>query len=78
MIGLYMAVFMLFIGWSSPAGVLLYWDVSSILGVAQQQFTQAAVKKSLGDQEELVEEAMELADGEAPKKKKTPKSNKKK
>jgi len=78
MIGLYMAVFMLFIGWSSPAGVLLYWDVSSLLGIAQQQFTQAAVKKALGDQEELVEEAIELADGEIPKKKKGPKGNKKK
>ena len=39
MIGAYMAVLMLFFGWSAPAGVLLYWDVSSIWGVAQQQLT---------------------------------------
>ena len=39
MIGAYMAVAMLWFGWSSPAGVLLYWDVSSIWGVGQQQLT---------------------------------------
>lgn len=32
-----MAGVMLFFGWTVPAGVLLYWDVSSYLGVAQQQ-----------------------------------------
>ena len=32
-----MAVFMLYIGWISPAGVLLYWVTSSVLGIAQQQ-----------------------------------------
>lgn len=32
-----MSVFMLYIGWISPAGVLLYWVTSSMLGVAQQQ-----------------------------------------
>ncbi len=35
--GAWMAVVMLFFGWSAPAGVLLYWDVSSLWGVAQQQ-----------------------------------------
>lgn len=35
-IGLYMAAMFLFFGWSSPAGVLLYWVTSSILQVAQQ------------------------------------------
>ena len=39
MIGAYMAIAMLWFGWSSPAGVLLYWDVSSIWGVGQQQLT---------------------------------------
>ena len=28
---------MLWFGWISPAGVLLYWVTSSMLGVAQQQ-----------------------------------------
>jgi YidC/Oxa1 family membrane protein insertase len=39
MIGAYMAIAMLWFGWSSPAGVLLYWDISSIWGVGQQQLT---------------------------------------
>lgn len=34
--GLYMAAFMLYIGWISPAGVLLYWVTSSAWQVAQQ------------------------------------------
>ncbi len=46
MIGAYMAVVMLWFGWSSPAGVLLYWDVSSIWGVAQQQITMASMKRT--------------------------------
>lgn len=36
-IALFMAVFMLYIGWISPAGVLLYWVVSAVLGIFQQQ-----------------------------------------
>jgi len=39
MIGMYMAVIMLYFGWVSPAGVLLYWVTSSIFGIAQQQLT---------------------------------------
>lgn len=35
-IGTYMAVFMLYIGWVSPAGVLLYWVTSSAWQIAQQ------------------------------------------
>lgn len=31
-----MSVFMLWIGWSAPAGVLLYWDMSSLIGIGQQ------------------------------------------
>lgn len=47
MIGAYMAIVMLWFGWTSPAGVLLYWDVSSIWGVAQQQLTMMSMKKIL-------------------------------
>jgi YidC/Oxa1 family membrane protein insertase len=36
-IAMIMAVFMLYIGWISPAGVLVYWVTSSVLGIAQQQ-----------------------------------------
>ncbi|MBE0477442.1 MAG: YidC/Oxa1 family membrane protein insertase [Coriobacteriia bacterium] len=38
-IGLYMSVFMLYFGWISPAGVLLYWVTSSAWQVAQQVVT---------------------------------------
>jgi YidC/Oxa1 family membrane protein insertase len=35
-----MSVVMLWFGWSSPAGVLLYWDISSYIGVGQQFATK--------------------------------------
>jgi len=47
MIGGYMAIAMLWFGWISPAGVLLYWDVSSIWGVVQQQITMSLTKHEL-------------------------------
>ncbi len=53
MIGGYMAVVMLYFGWISPAGVLLYWDVSSIFGLAQQQITMSVTKKELAEREAL-------------------------
>lgn len=34
-----MGVMFLYFGWSVPAGVLLYWVTSSILGIVQQQLT---------------------------------------
>jgi len=55
MIGGYMAIVMLWFGWISPAGVLLYWDVSSIWGVVQQQITMTITKRELAS-EELVPE----------------------
>ena len=59
MIGAYMAIAMLWFGWTSPAGVLLYWDVSSIWGVAQQQLTMSWMnKKKAAD--ELAEKAAKL------------------
>ena len=47
MIGGYMAIVMLWFGWVSPAGVLLYWDISSIWGVAQQQITMSMTKREV-------------------------------
>ena len=44
MMSAFMSVFMLFIGWQSPGGVLLFWGVSSLIGVAQQQLTTRALK----------------------------------
>ncbi len=53
MIGGYMAIAMLFFGWSAPAGVLLYWDVSSLWGIAQQQITMSITKRELAASEEV-------------------------
>lgn len=40
-----MGVMMLFIGWGSPAGVLLFWGTSSILAIIQQQVSLRICKK---------------------------------
>jgi YidC/Oxa1 family membrane protein insertase len=48
----YMAIMMLAFGWFTPAGVLLYWDVSSMWGVAQQQITMSVAKRELAHAEE--------------------------
>ena len=58
MISAFMSVFMLFIGWSSPGGVLLFWGVSSLIGVAQQQLTTRALKNA--DAKKAAEEPIEL------------------
>ena len=46
--GTYMAFFMVYIGWVSPAGVLLYWVTSSAWQVAQQLITQRVMARSEG------------------------------
>ncbi len=52
----FMTLFMLWIGWSSPAGVLLYWGGSSVIGVCQQQFTMRRLKRKDAEKEaELVD-----------------------
>ena len=40
-----MSIMMLWIGWSSPAGVLLFWGVSSIIAIAQQQGAMAVMRR---------------------------------
>jgi len=40
-----MSVVMLWFGWSVPAGVLLYWDISSYIGVAQQQVSRILLQR---------------------------------
>ena len=50
-----MSLFMLWIGWSSPAGVLLFWGVSSLIGLAQQQISMRIMKKKDAEKE-VVEE----------------------
>jgi YidC/Oxa1 family membrane protein insertase len=53
MMGAAMAVMMLFLGWGVPAGVLLYWDTSSLIGIAQQWLTQRALKGAMEESDEL-------------------------
>ena len=36
-----MSIMMLWISWGSPAGVLLFWGASSVIGIAQNQLTLA-------------------------------------
>ena len=41
----FMSIFMLWIGWRSPAGVLLFWGASSVYAVIQQRVTMLRLKK---------------------------------
>lgn len=40
-----MSLFMLWISWGSPAGVLLFWGASSLIGVLQQQVTMRILRR---------------------------------
>lgn len=47
-IALYMSLMMLWFGWVSPAGVLLYWVTSSILQILQQWVSQKIYARNEG------------------------------
>lgn len=49
-----MSLVMLWIGWGSPAGVLLFWGMSSLFGVFQQQITTRLLRKKDAEQEERI------------------------
>lgn len=71
--GVVMTLFMLWISWGSPAGVLLFWGVSSLIGIGQNQFTLMRCRRK--DAEEEAEKALEVKPVEVevvrkPKKKK--------
>ncbi len=51
--GIFMTLMMLFVGWSSPAGVVLYWVVSSGWAVIQQQLIFKKKKEQLAEQEKI-------------------------
>ncbi|MCF0230732.1 MAG: YidC/Oxa1 family membrane protein insertase, partial [Enterococcus sp.] len=40
-----MSIMMLWFGWGSPGGVLLYWGTSSLLGIAQQQISMKLMER---------------------------------
>jgi YidC/Oxa1 family membrane protein insertase len=50
-----MAIVMIWFGWTAPAGVLLYWDLSSLIGVGQQ-----AVSRKLLERKDAAQEAVEI------------------
>ena len=51
-----MSVMMLWLGWGSPAGVLLYWDTSSIIGIGQQLvMNQLNKRKEAAIEEEMAD-----------------------
>ena len=53
-----MTLFMLWVGWSSPAGVLMYWGISSLLGVLQSTLARRHFKKQDEIREQEVVEVM--------------------
>ncbi|MGI6045791.1 MAG: YidC/Oxa1 family membrane protein insertase [Eggerthellaceae bacterium] len=67
-----MSVFMLWIGWSSPGGVLLFWGTSSIIGIIQQQATMHRLKKHDDNIQETIEVKPIVVDVERRTKKKRP------
>ena len=50
-----MSVFMLWISWGSPAGVLLFWGASSLIGIGQQQISMRIMKKRDAEAAETIE-----------------------
>lgn len=56
-----MALMMLWIGWSLPAGVLLYYDVSTLWQVIQQLFvTRRVIEKAKAEEERLANAPIEV------------------
>lgn len=69
----FMTLMMIWLGWNSPAGVLLFWGVSSIIAVAQQQIVMRGLKKKDAQAEEEIAEQQVVVDVERKTKKKRPK-----
>ena len=42
---IFMMLMMVWIGWGSPGGVLLYWGLASLIGIFQQQIIMHSLKK---------------------------------
>lgn len=56
MMSIIMGVMMLFVSWSSPAGVLLFWGVSGIIAtITQQTYMRSLRKKSENEELEQIE-----------------------
>ena len=70
-----MSLFMLWIGWGSPAGVLLYWGTSSLITIAQQQISRAILKRQ--DEEQVAVEPVKPVVVDLTRKAQKPKPKKK-
>lgn len=73
-----MSVMMVFVAWGSPAGVLLFWGVSSLIGIAQNQFTISRCKKEdkIHEKEEELKSHKYEVNVERKQKKSRPKKSK--
>ena len=68
-----MGVMMLFVSWSSPAGVLLFWGVSGIIAVITQQvYMRYLRKKDEAVEAEMIDVAPVKVEVERREKKKRP------
>jgi len=70
-----MAIMMVWIGWSAPAGVMLYWVVSSFFGIFQQLIiyrVEKAKDKKLEEASEVIVVEPVKVDVERKVKKKKP------
>ncbi|MBE6472990.1 MAG: YidC/Oxa1 family membrane protein insertase [Coriobacteriaceae bacterium] len=73
MMSIIMGLMMLFVSWSSPAGVLLFWGVSGIIAVATQQIYMSILKKKDAEMElETIDVAPVKVEVERKTKKKRP------
>ncbi len=71
--GAIMSLMMLWISWGSPAGVLLFWGVSSVIGILQTQITRRILQKREADEEaEMIDVQPVKVDVERRVKKKRP------
>jgi len=73
-----MTLMMLWLGWNSPAGVLLFWGVSSIIGIIQQQYFNSSFKKKDEIEEAKVVEQEPVAQIDVTRKQKKKRPKKKK
>lgn len=68
-----MSIMFLFISWSSPAGVLLFWGVSGIIAVIIQQVYMRILRKRDAEEEAVIEARPVVVEVERKVKKKRPK-----
>ena len=71
-----MSVFMLWISWSSPAGVLLFWGMSSLIGIGQNQLSLFLCRRK--DEKKEADEPVEVKPVEVNVTRKTKKKRPKK